>query len=90
MYRKLNRTKLFVKDSSKAKLTDQHYSKFIIYVGKLLANEALPAEAKDHPLKGNMAGFREFHISGDILVIYRTTNATLELIRIGTHSQLFE
>jgi len=90
MYRKLKRAKLFIKDSSKLKLTDQHYSKFVIYIGKLLANEELPIEAKDHPLKGNMVGFREFHISGDMLVIYRVTNDTLELIRIGTHFQLFE
>ena len=53
MYRKIKKTKLFNKESVKAKLTDQHYSKFIIYVGKLLSNEELPPEALDHPLKGN-------------------------------------
>ena len=90
MYRKIKRTKLFNKDNLKAKLTDQHYSKFIIYVGKLIANEELPPEALDHPLKGNYQGFREFHISGDKLVIYRVIEDTLYLAKIGTHSQLFE
>jgi len=90
MYRKIKRTKLFTKDSTKVKLSDQHYSKFIIYVGKLLASEQLPVEALDHPLKGEYKGFRELHISGDMLLIYRTTDATLNLVRIGTHSQLFE
>jgi mRNA interferase YafQ len=90
MYRKIKRTKLFNKDSIKAKLTDQHYSKFIIYVGKLLASEELPSEAQDHPLKGNYQGYREFHVSGDILVIYKVTEDTLYLARIGTHAQLFK
>ena len=45
MYRKITRSKLFVKDSTKTKLSDQHYSKFIIYVGKLLSHEQLPPEA---------------------------------------------
>ena len=71
-------------------LSDQHYSNFIIYVGKLLASEQLPAEALARPLKGDFQGFRELHISSDILLIYRATDATLDLVRIGTHSQLFE
>lgn len=90
MYRKIVRTKLFIKDSTRAKLSDQHYSRFIIYVGKLLSHESLPSEALDHPLKGTYKGYREFHISGDLLVIYKLTEETLILVRIGTHSQLFE
>ena len=59
MYRKLVRAKSFLKDYEKRRLTDQHYSKFIILVGKLLSNEDLPMEAKDHLLQGNWVGFRE-------------------------------
>ena len=48
MYRKLIRAKSFIKDYEKRKLTDQHYSKFIVLVGKLIQNKPLPSEAKDH------------------------------------------
>ena len=71
-------------------MSNQHYSKYILFLAKLLNEEALPIEAKDHPLTGEYRDTREFHISGDLLVIYFTTDIELVLIRIGTHSQLFE
>jgi len=90
MYNKLERTKVFIKDSSKIRFSNEYYSKFIIFIGKLLSNEELPKEAKDHALKGNWKGYREFHISGDLILIYFTTETELTLVRIGTHSQLFK
>jgi len=89
MYRKLIRAKSFIKDYEKRRLTDQHYSKFIIFIGKLLADEELPPEAKDHQLKGNWIGYRELHISGDLLLVYKITEDTLTLVRIGSHSEIF-
>ncbi|RLA06950.1 MAG: type II toxin-antitoxin system mRNA interferase toxin, RelE/StbE family [Gammaproteobacteria bacterium] len=89
MYRKLERTKAFVKDSTKVKFNDQQYSRFIIFIGKLLSQNPMPAEAKDHALKRQWQGFREFHVSGDLLVIYQIIDNTVRLVRIGSHSQLF-
>ena len=48
----LERTKVFKKDISKLKFLNQHYAKYILYLGVLLKNELLPIEAKDHELKG--------------------------------------
>ena len=90
MYYKLDRSKSFLKDIRKVKFTNQHYSKYAVYLGKLLSKEELPQEAKDHSLKGSWLGFREFHISGDLLVIYYIKENTMYLTRIGTHSQLFQ
>ena len=87
---KLFRTKTFIKDYKKAKLSDQHYSKYIQYLSLLLKEQVLPQEALDHALKGEYKSFREFHISGDMLIIYIIENEYLKLVRIGTHSQLFE
>jgi mRNA interferase YafQ len=56
----------------------------------LLREEPLPKEAKDHPLKGNFSDYREFHVSGDLLVVYRVLDDTLQLIRIGSHSEIFK
>ena len=89
MYRLIQRTKTFLKEYPKAKITDKYYTKFIVYIGKLITNEVLPAEAKDHALKGDFVGFREFHISGDLLVVYYIKDDTVYLTRIGTHSQIF-
>ena len=50
----------------------------------------MPQEAKDHSLKGDWEDFREFHISGDLLVIYQIEGSVIKLVRIGSHSQLFQ
>lgn len=71
-------------------MTDKHYSKFIIYLATLIKKAPLPIEAQDHLLKGEYVDFREFHISGDVLVIYKIFDGVLNLVRIGTHSQLFK
>ena len=55
----------------------------------LLDSKELPKEAKDHSLKGDWMDFREFHISGDLLVIYQIEDDVIKLVRIGSHSQLF-
>jgi len=87
---KLIRAKSFLKDYEKKRLSDQHYTKFIIVLGKLLNNEILSDEYLDHELKGNWSNYRELHISGDLLLIYKKTENEIILVRIGTHSQLFK
>jgi len=89
MYLKLNLSKSFKKDLNKVKFSNEYYAKYVIYLGKLLSMDTLPAEARDHQLKGEWNGTREFHISGDLLVIYMIVDDELILIRIGSHSQLF-
>jgi len=71
-------------------MSNQHYSKYILYLSMLIQEESLPPEAKDHSLLGQYEDTREFHISGDLILIYLTTETELVLIRIGTHSQLFD
>jgi len=87
---KLFRTKQFIKDYQKIKLTDKHYEKYIKFVSLLLEDKTLPKEALNHDLVGNYTGFKECHISGDLLLIYIIEDGYLKLTRIGTHSQLFD
>jgi mRNA interferase YafQ len=70
-------------------MSDLHYAKYLKYVAALLDNKLLPTEAKEHPLTGEYNNFREFHISGDLLIIYCIEDDILKLTRIGSHSQLF-
>lgn len=58
----------------------------------LVRNEGpLPPEWKDHALKGAMAGFRECHAGGDLLLIYRVSDddRTVIFVRAGRHGDLF-
>jgi len=86
----LFRTKTFLKEYRKIKFSDKYHLKYVIYITALLKEEKLPAEALDHHLAGNYSGYREFHISGDLLVIYTIESNTLQLVRIGSHSELFK
>lgn len=58
-------------------------------IEQLANGKALPAQNRDHALKGNKKGLRECHIRGDLLLIYKIQNniLLLTLIDIGTHSQ---
>jgi mRNA interferase YafQ len=87
---KLFRAKTFKKDYQKLKMSDNQYAKYIKYLSLLLEGKELPLEARDHKLIGNYSGFKEFHLGGDLLVIYYIENNIIRLTRIGTHSQIFK
>lgn len=60
----------------------------------LIANNGpMPAEWLDHELTKEWAGYRECHIGGDFLLIYRIDNSkkngSVVFVRTGTHSELF-
>lgn len=62
------------------------------YIEKLRNNEKLPERAKDHKLalhsRAEYQGCRDFHLSPDIVVVYRLTQDAIELIAIGKHNKL--
>jgi len=89
---KLRRHRTFIKEFKKARLADSQFEKFIQFANLLKEGKTLPAESKDHSLTGEYKDCREFHLGGDMLIIYLVNNATDEtiLLRVGTHSQLFK
>ena len=86
----LKRHKYYRKDALKAKLTDEQYAKRLKYLSLIMGGASLPSEARDHELIGEYKGFREFHLGGDMLIIYKVVDNVLYLQRMGTHSQLFK
>jgi mRNA interferase YafQ len=55
----------------------------------LIADITLPVTMRDHALIGNWKDCRDCHIKPDLVLIYRKPDAdTLELIRLGSHSEL--
>ncbi len=82
-------TKEFIKSFKHLKQKDKENIKACL---KLLENgETLPEKYKDHQLKGELKEFRECHVRGDLLLIYRKRHEifTIIAINIGTHSQIF-
>ena len=69
-------------------------SQKLIALGKvinMLANEQpIPAEYQPHILHGDYKGCMECHIQGDFLLIWIDPNTDIiELVRLGSHSELF-
>jgi len=58
----------------------------------LTKGEPLPPEYRDHQLQGKLSAFRECHIKGDWLLVYRIIEdkLILSLHSTGTHADLFE
>lgn len=61
----------------------------------LIAGEApLPPEWIDHALTGEWAGYRECHVGGDFLLVYRiarlSRHEVVVFTRSGSHADLFE
>lgn len=56
----------------------------------LLADDTpLPPRNSDHPLSGEWRDHRDCHLRPDLVLIYRKPDAdTLELVRLGSHSEL--
>ncbi len=58
-------------------------------VESLFAQQPLDEHYRDHALIGNWRGYRECHIQPDWLLIYRITDDELQLVRTGSHRELF-
>ena len=55
----------------------------------LQADDPLPAKHRDHPLTGNWADHRDCHLRPNLVLIYRKPDTeTLQLVRLGSHSEL--
>ncbi|NOU11383.1 MAG: type II toxin-antitoxin system YafQ family toxin [Nitrospira sp.] len=93
--RTIERATAFKRDFKRVKATPRH-SKDIdallsAVLEKLVADHALPRSTRDHELSGNWKGYRECHLKPDLLLMYRKPDAdTLRLVRLGSHSELFE
>jgi mRNA interferase YafQ len=58
-------------------------------VNLLAADKPLPHRTYDHPLSGELADYRDCHIRPDLILIYRKPDDdSLELVRLGSHSEL--
>ena len=91
----IRRTKVFdrslwrLKRSGKIKTST--FSTLTNVIDLIASGKSLEANFKDHALKGEFEGFRECHLQGDLLLVYKIENQNmiLILVDIGSHSYLF-
>ncbi|GHU04671.1 hypothetical protein FACS1894205_3280 [Alphaproteobacteria bacterium] len=90
--RRVGRSKLFMKNYAKKARTmgEETLERLFVPVLAALANDQ-PLEPRyhDHALIGNWKDHRDCHIRPDLVLIYRKPDAdTLQLVRLGSHSEL--
>lgn len=95
--REVDYTKAFRKDWERLSRSGRYDLGRLKAVMLLLiaADAPLGPEWKDHPLKGEWSGYRECHVGGDFLLIYRLVEAAngsggIIFTRAGTHADLFQ
>ena len=85
-------TKSFRKSFKKvSKYKNFKEDEFLKVLSLLSSDTELPAKYKDHALVGEYKGFRDLHIAPDIILLYTKIQniLVLELVNIGSHSELF-
>jgi mRNA interferase YafQ len=93
--RKIIQGNQFKRDYKKIARSGRYSVEDFFSVVDLLARDILlPPKCRDHVLTGEWSGFRECHIKPDWLLIYEKQHIRnekiLELVRTGSHSELFE
>ena len=88
---KISFTNQYLKDLELIKRRNLPKSELDEVVKFLSEGQPLLPKHKDHPLKGNFAGYRECHIRPNWLLIYKIDKQilTLVLTRTGSHTDLF-
>lgn len=90
--RTIKHTKKFKRDYKREK--SSKYGKNIdaeirVVLQLLISDTPLPHRNFDHQLSGNWNDHRDCHIRPDLVLIYRKPDdGILELVRIGSHSEL--
>ena len=90
--RQIERTGQFKRDY-KREMKGRHRSslpaELAAVVAALARDEPLPPHRRDHALVGNWSDHRDCHIKPDLILIYRRHgDDVLQLVRLGSHSEL--
>ena len=91
--RRIQPTRTFRRDMRRVRSAPRYRAldELLTPVLELLADDrALPPSMRDHALSGDYADHRECHVRSDLLLIDRKPDTdTLQLVRLGSHSELF-
>ena len=89
--RTIREHKQFKRDLKRIKSGRLDISTELVQVLALLqADNPLPDHFHDHALKGTWIPARECHIRPDVLLVYLKEPGELKLLRLASHSELFE
>ena len=80
----------FRRDAKRMRRQGADFSLLQSVIQQLTCEQPLAIQYRDHQLVGNWRGCRECHIQPDWLLIYRVEDDELQLVRMGSHAELFQ
>ena len=80
----------YIKDFKLVKKQGWDLAKIKSVVLALQSCDILDKSLRDHALAGDFKGYRECHIYGDLVIVYKRDKENLTLYRIGRHQDLFK
>lgn len=90
--RKIEQTGQFKRDykrEAKGSYSQTLANDFVAVVTALVNDQPLADKHRDHALTGNWKDHRDCHVKPDLVLIYRKPDDdVLQLVRIGSHSEL--
>ena len=88
--KKLHPTSQFKKDLKRYKNQPQKLDDLKEVLNMLKNEQPIPAQYKPHMLHGDYKGCMECHVQGDFLLVwFDEARDVIELVRLGSHSELF-
>ena len=88
--KKLKASSQYKKDYKRFRNNPKKIGKLFSVLELLKNEQPLPEENRPHMLTGNYAGHMEGHIEGDFLLIWFDPESDeIDLVRLGSHSELF-
>ncbi len=88
--KEIRKTTQFKKDFKRYKNNKEFIELLFRLICRIAEGESIPEEFDPHPLKGDWKNYTECHVENDTLLIwYDNDKEIVELIRLGSHSELF-
>ena len=88
--KKLQPTTQYKKDYKRVKNNPKKLKALKEVLEMLMNEQQIPADYYPHMLQGEYKGCMECHVQGDFLLVWIDPNTDIiELVRLGTHSELF-
>lgn len=88
--KKLKPTTQYKKDYKRYRNNPQKVKKLMELLDLLRNELPIPEINRPHKLTGDYAGYMECHIEGDFLLVwYDPDTDQIDLVRLGSHSELF-
>lgn len=80
----------YIQDFKLVKKQGWDLAKIKSAISELQNSDILDKKLRDHALVGDLKGYRECHVYGDLIIIYKRNKDSLILYRIGRHQDLFK